>query len=308
MLAYLAEVPVSSRRTFSRVSPSRWAERITPQEAGLPAPDGNRRVPGLRREEVAILAGVSVDYYTRLERGNACGASESVLEALGRALQLDEAERTYLFNLVDAANTTATARVPRRPAGQQVRPSVQRVLDSMTTAAAVVRNGRQDILAANQLGRALYSPRYDDPARPVNHARFIFLDPRARSFYAEWERLAPAMAGLLRAEAARSPDDQKLAGLIEELSTRSKTFHKWWAAHNVHTLGCLTPVLYRHPVAGELSLAFEALDISLDPGLRITVYTAEPRSPSEGALNLLAGWAATPDWAETAADDQTSAT
>jgi len=144
--------------------------RITPQQAGLPAYGGNRRVSGLRREEVALLAGVSADYYIRLERGSLHGASDSVLEALAQALQLDEAERAHLFDLARAAH--APARAPRRPARGQVRPAVQRILDAMVTAPAYLRNGRMDILAANRLGRALYSPLFDDPAGPPNHARF----------------------------------------------------------------------------------------------------------------------------------------
>jgi transcriptional regulator with XRE-family HTH domain len=136
------------------------------------------------------LAGVSVDYYTRLERGNARGASDAVLEALARALQLDEAERAHLFDLIRAANAGATAPASRRPARPRVRPAVVRILDSMTTSPAYLRNGRMDILAANQLGRALYAPVFDSPAQPVNHARFIFLDPAAPEFFAEWDRTA----------------------------------------------------------------------------------------------------------------------
>ena len=165
--------------------------RLTPQQAGLPSYGGHRRVAGLRREEVALLAGVSVDYYTRLERGNLGGASESVLDALARALQLDEAERTHLFDLARAANATPGTR--RRPASQRIRPGVQRVLDAMTGAPAWIRNGRADVLAANRLGRALYAPVFDSPVRPANTARFTFLDPRATDFYADWERTADDM-------------------------------------------------------------------------------------------------------------------
>jgi transcriptional regulator with XRE-family HTH domain len=271
--------------------------RITPEQAGLPAYGGHRRVAGLRREEVAMLAGVSVDYYTRLERGNAHGASDTVLEALARALQLDEAERAHLFDLVQAASTTA--RAPRRPARQQVRPSVQRILDSMTTTPAYVRNGRLDILAANRLGQALFSPVFDSPAQPANHARFLFLDPRATEFYLDWERMAQDTVAMLRTEAGRNPYDQALSGLIGELSTRSEIFRTWWAAHNVrfHRTGVKR---YHHPVVGDLTLTFEALDLAADAGLRISAYTAEPGTASEDALNLLASWAATLDQAETA--------
>ena len=273
--------------------------RITPDQAGLPAYRGNRRVAGLRREEVALLAGVSVDYYTRLERGNAHGASDSVLEALSRALQLDEAEHAHLFDLVHGASTSATARAPRKPARQQVRPSVQRILDSMTTTPAYVRNARMDILATNRLGRALYSPILTSPAQPANHARFLFLDPGAVQFYVDWERQAQDTVALLRTEAGHNPHDKALSGLIGELSTRSEVFRTWWAAHNVrfHRTGVKR---LHHPVVGDLSLTYEALDLAADAGLRISAYTAGPGSASADALNLLASWAATLDQAETA--------
>jgi transcriptional regulator with XRE-family HTH domain len=268
--------------------------RITPEQAGLPAYGGNRRVAGLRREEVAMLAGVSVDYYTRLERGNARGASDAVLEALARALQLDEAERAHLFDLVHAANTANAARTSRRLTGQQVRPSVQRILDSMTTTPAYVRNARLDILAANRLGRALFAPIMDSPAQPANTARFLFLDPAAPEFYPGWERQAQDVVAMLRSEAGRTPYDKALSGLIGELSTRSETFRTWWAAHNVrfHRTGVKR---LRHPVVGDLTLTYESLELAADEGLRISAYTAEPGTPSGDALNLLASWAATVD-------------
>jgi len=205
--------------------------KITPEQAGLRTYGGNRRVPGLRREEVALLAGVSVDYYTRLERGNASGVSESVLEALVRALQLDEPERAHLFDLARAAGSTPRRR--RRPAPQRVRPSVQRVLDAMTAAPAFVRNGRMDILAANRLGHAFYSQHFDSPHQPANSARFIFLDPRAVDFYVDWEQVATDAVAILRSEAGRDPYDRGLSDLVGELSTRSETFRTRWAAHNV---------------------------------------------------------------------------
>jgi len=272
--------------------------RITPDQAGLPAYGGHRRVAGLRREEVAMLAGVSVDYYTRLERGNAAGASDSVLEALSRALQLDEAEHAHLFDLVHAASGSGAARAPRRPARQQVRPSIQRILDSMSTTPAYVRNARLDILSANLLGRALYAPVLTSAEQPANHARFLFLDPSAREFYIEWERQAQDTVALLRTEAGRSPYDKALSGLIGELSTRSEIFRTWWAAHNVrfHRTGIKR---LHHPVVGDLSLTYEALDLAADAGLRISAYTAEPGTASEDGLNLLASWAATLDQAET---------
>jgi transcriptional regulator with XRE-family HTH domain len=291
--------PVDNRNEIRDFLTSRRA-RITPEQAGLPAYGGHRRVTGLRREEVALLTGVSVDYYTRLERGNAPGASESVLDALARALHLDEAERAHLFDLARAAN--ATARAPRKPGRQQVRPSVQRILDSMTTTPAYVRNGRLDILAANRLGRALYAPVFDSPAQaqgPANPARFIFLDPGAPQFYLEWERQAQDVVAILRSEAGRNPHDRALSGLIGELSTRSQIFGTWWAAHNVrfHRTGVKH---LHHPVVGDLTLTFEALELAADEGLRISAYTAEPGTPSHDALNLLASWAATLDRDEAA--------
>ncbi|HZD00773.1 MAG TPA: helix-turn-helix transcriptional regulator [Actinomycetes bacterium] len=268
--------------------------KITPEQAGLPAYGGHRRVPGLRREEVALLAGVSVDYYTRLERGNAGGVSDSVLDALARALQLDEAEHEHLFDLARAANTSvATPRSRRRTGKQQVRPGVRRILDAMTMAPAYVRNGRLDILAANQLGYAVFSPIFAQPGRPANIARFIFLDPVASDFYVDWERLASDTVALLRAEAGRDPYDRALTDLIGELSTRSEAFRTWWAAHNVRLHRTGVKHLH-HPEVGDLTLAYESMELTADTGLRLNAYTAEPGSPSQDALNLLASWAATP--------------
>jgi hypothetical protein len=271
--------------------------RITPDQAGLPAYGGNRRVAGLRREEVALLAGVSIDYYTRLERGRASGASDGVLEGIARALQLDEAERAHLFDLARAAAPAAAPRAPRRPGPQQVRPSVRRILDSMT-APAYVRNARCDILAANRLGAALFAPVLDSPAQPANSARFLFLDPAAPTFYQDWERQAQDVVAMLRTEAGRSPRDKALSNLIGELSTRSENFRTWWAAHNVrfHRTGVKR---FHHPAVGDLTLTFEALDLAADSGLRISAYTAEPGTPSDDALKLLATWAATLDQATT---------
>src|ERR1700722_13953877 len=267
--------------------------RITPEEAGGPADGGNRRVAGLRREEVAILAGVSIDYYTRLERGRASGASDSVLEGIARALHLDEAERAHLFDLARAAGP-AIPRAPRRPAPQQVRPSVRRILDSMTSTPAYVRNARLDILAANRLGTALFAPVLSGPAQPANNARFLFLDPAAPDFYSDWERQAQDVVAMLRTEAGRNPHDKGLSNLIGELSTRSENFRTWWAAHNVRFH---PPALtrFRPPVVGDLTLTYEALDLAADSGLRISAYTAEPGTPSDDALKVLASWAATLD-------------
>jgi transcriptional regulator with XRE-family HTH domain len=274
--------------------------RITPEQAGLPVYGGNRRVTGLRREEVALLAGVSVDYYTRLERGNLNGASDSVLDALARALQLDEAERAHLFDLARAAGS-APARVRRRTSQSRVRPSVQTILEAMTGAPAVVRNGRLDILATNTLGRALYSELYRDPVRPANHARFAFLEPHARDFWIDWERAANDTVGILRAEAGRNPYDRALTDLVGELSTRSKEFRTRWAAHNVH-LHRTGAKLINHPVVGRLELMYDTLELPADTGLTMLVYTAEPGTPTHDALNLLASWSATLDQAAATRD------
>ena len=213
--------------------------KITPEQAGLPS-YGKRRVPGLRREEVASLAGVSADYYRRLERGQVSGVSELVLEALARALQLDDAERAHLFDLARAASPVAPKR--SRPAKTRVRPVVQRLLDQIE-APAIVSNVHGDYLAANALGRALYAPVFDSPEQPANSARFTFLDPAARDFYPDWERLASELVATLRSQAGRNPYDRNLQDLIGELSTRSDEFRVRWAAHNVrfHRTGTQAP-------------------------------------------------------------------
>jgi transcriptional regulator with XRE-family HTH domain len=269
--------------------------KITPERAGLPAYGTNRRVKGLRREEVAMLAGISVEYYTRLERGNAGGVSEDVLEGVARALQLDEAERAHLFDLVRAANATSGA-TRRRPAQERVRPTVQRLLDSIT-APAYVRNGRLDLLAANPLGHALYAPVFEDTTGAPNTARFIFLNPRASGFFHDWELIANDAVAILRAEAGRDPYDRRLSDLIGELSTRSDEFRGRWAAHNVKFHRTGTKQLH-HPIVGNLTLTYEALELTADRGQRILVYTAEPESPSDDALKLLATWSATTPLAE----------
>lgn len=265
--------------------------KITPEQAGLPAYGGRRRVPGLRREEVALLAGVSVDYYTRLERGDLKGASDSVLDAVASALRLDEPERAHLNNLAQAANNAQRVR-RRRPLHEGLRPTIQRILDAMTGAPAYVRNGRRDILAANRLGYALYSELYLDPARPVNVARFVFLNPRARTFFLDWTSAANDMVAALRAEAGKNPYDRELSVLVGELSTRSEEFATRWAAQNVrfHRSGFKQ---IRHPIVGDLQLSYEAMDLPADPGLSLIVYSAEPGSTTEDALNLLASWTVT---------------
>jgi transcriptional regulator with XRE-family HTH domain len=269
--------------------------RITPEQAGLPAYGGNRRVSGLRREEVAMLAGVSVDYYVRMERGSLSGASDSVLNAVANALQLDEAERDHLFALARAAGPSRRRR--RRTPSTTVRPAIQQVLDAITDAPAWVRNGRHDILAMNRLARALYSPILADPRRPANSTRFVYLDPAAKEFFVDWERIANDAAAMLRLEAGRNPHDQALIELVGELSTQSEIFRQRWASHDVqfHRSG---QKRLRHPVVGQLDLNFESMELPSEPGLVLNVYTAPADSPTSDALKMLATWAATQEAAE----------
>jgi transcriptional regulator with XRE-family HTH domain len=261
--------------------------RITPEQAGLTSYNRNRRVPGLRRSEVADLAGVSVEYYAQLERGNLAGASDSVLDALARALQLDEAEQQHLADLARAAGPGARTR--RKAPAQQVRPSVTRVLELMTEIPAFVGNGRGDVVAANPLARALYAPMFEGPA---NHARFAFLDPRARAFWRDWDRIATDIVAMMRAEAGRDPYDKTLTDLVGELCTRSEDFRTRWAAHDVrlHRTGVKQ---FRHPVVGDLDLNFETMPLPADPGLSMTLLSAPAGSAGDDALRLLASWAAT---------------
>jgi len=265
--------------------------KISPEQAGLPLYGGDRRrVSGLRREEVASLAGISIQYYTRLERGDATGVSDSVIDGIAQALQLDEAERMHLLDLLGTAASTRPQR--RKPAQHRVRPTVQRILDSMSGTPAFVLNGRLDVLAANALGRALYSPVYGDRSRPPNTARFTFLDLQAPEFFREWDKVANDTVALLRAEVGRDPYDRRLSDLIGELSTRSDEFRARWAAHNVqiHATGVK---LLHHPVVGDIDLPFESFPLAADPSHSLLTYTAEPDTPSQDALNLLANWAAT---------------
>jgi transcriptional regulator with XRE-family HTH domain len=265
--------------------------RITPGQAGITA-YGARRVPGLRRSELASLAGVSVEYYTRIERGNLSGVSDNVLEALAGALALDDAERAHLFDLARASQPASTAR-RRRTTGQQVRANVQWVLDSITGAAAFVSNGSHDILAANQLGEALWSPLYSGVDRPVNSARYLFLDPSARDLYPDWERIANETVAIMRHTAGADPRDPRLSELVGELSMRSEAFRTRWASHDVrfHNSGTKR---FMHPLAGELTLNFDRFDLAADTGLTMFTYTAEPGTRSAEGLDLLASWAATP--------------
>jgi transcriptional regulator with XRE-family HTH domain len=264
--------------------------KITPARAGLTLYGRKRRVPGLRREEVALLADISVEYYTRLERGNARGVSDEVLDAVSRALQLDEAERAHLLDLVRIANLGNTTR--RTSAPQSVRPAIQRIVDAMSRIPAMVHNGRLDILYTNALGAALYSEHLGDPVRPANSARFLFLDPRGRTFYIDWETVAHDVVAALHGEAGRNPYDRALSELVGLLSTRSEPFRVLWASHDVrfHRSGTKR---FHHPLVGDLTLAYETLPLPADPGLTLVAYSAEPGSPSDAALDELGRWSTT---------------
>ncbi|GAA1719623.1 helix-turn-helix transcriptional regulator [Brachybacterium phenoliresistens] len=268
--------------------------RISPDEVGLPA-GANRRVEGLRRTEVAILAGVSVEYYTKLERGAISGASPEVLEAISKALRLDDAERAHLFDLAHAASPVARPRRRRSAKCWQPHESLQWMLDAVTAGPAFVRNGRMDILAGNRLARAFYKDVHDMPGRipgqPPNIARFTFLDERASAFYPDYDMFADVTVAILRTEAGRDPHNKELHDLIGELSTLSPDFRTRWGAHDVrhHGAGFKT---FRHSVVGEMTLAYEGMELESEPGLTITLYAAEPGSDSEEKMQLLASWAA----------------
>jgi transcriptional regulator with XRE-family HTH domain len=259
---------------------------VTPEQAGLPGGGGRWRVPGLRRAEVAMLAGVSVDYYTRLERGNIHGASESVLNAIARAVQLDDVERQHLFDL--ARTAIAPAPRSRKAAAGKVRASVQRVLDNLHVP-AIVYNAQQDLIGSNLLGRAMFAPMFDTD-KP-NLARFIFLDSRAKHFYADWPLACSLTAAMLRFEAGRDPLNSGLTTLIGELSTRSPQFRTNWAEQDVHEHRTGRKV-YRHPDVGELELSYDVFELPGEPGLSITTFSAQEATPSADKIALLASWAA----------------
>lgn len=265
--------------------------RITPEQVGLP-PGRRRRVPGLRREEVAQLAGVSIEYYTQIERGHVAGVSEEVLDAVAAALRLSDAERTHLFDLVRAGAVKPGRRRAARRTAAYLPDGVQELLDALVGAAAVVLNGHLDVVAANALGRALYAPVFGRSAATPNLARSVFLDPSAAAVFPDWAAAADDVVALLRAEAARVPDSPEVIALVGELATRSEPFRTRWAAHNVkaHHHGVKR---FRHPAVGELTLTYNAFELPGAAGLSLIGYTAAPQSPAEEALKLLASWVAT---------------
>ena len=262
--------------------------KITPGDVGLIS-FGARQVPGLRREEVATLAGISVDYYNRMERGNLAGVSQGVLDAVAGALRLDAAERGHLFDLARASKSQAAGR-RRTPARRTVRPSVEWMIEAMTGAAAFVVNSRQDILAVNRLGRAFYAPMFESDA-PANMARFTYLDPRAKDFFTDWHRTAQECVAALRTQLGHDPFNRDLSDLVGELSTRCEEFAAFWATHDVR-LHRMAEKQFQHPLVGELTLRYERLAVTADPGLEIFTYMAEPGSRSEEAFTFLASYAA----------------
>ena len=257
----------------------------------MPTYGEKRRVPGLRREEVASLAGVSFDYYARLERGNLSGVSDSVVEAVARALQLDEAERQHLFDLAKAASTPASRPRSAKPPVIRVRQAVHSILGGMTGTPAYVRNARLDILAANDLCFALYDGVLVRDDMPFSLARFVFLDPYAKAFFLDWDTVARDMVGALRTQAGRDPYDRGLSDLIRELATRSDSFAARWARHDVRLHRTARKRLGNR-VVGEIELTGDALDLAGD-GLTMIAYSAEPGSQAEDQLKLLATWSAT---------------
>jgi transcriptional regulator with XRE-family HTH domain len=260
--------------------------RLAPGDVGLPAVNANRRVEGLRREEVAALAGISVEYYIRLERGDARGVSESVLLSVGRALRLDETEHAHLTDLVRAGGGVRPCRTVAGPAG--LRPSVQRILDSMTTTPALVLDARQNVVGTNALGRALYQPMYGACGN-ANTARFVFTEPAAPTFWRDWQMIADDTANALRAESGFNPCDRGLTQLTTELASHSREFATRWARHDVHVARTGTRRI-EHPLVGSLTLPFESTPLAADPGQTLLVYTAAPGSATHDALHLMASW------------------
>lgn len=288
MRAYGGEMATTDLRTDIREFLRSRRARIAPDQAGLPAYGANRRVKGLRREEVAMLAGVSVDYYVRMERGSLAGASNGVLDALASALQLDEAERDHLFHLARRSGTRGPRR--HRPA-VAVRATLQQVLDAISEAPAWICNGRYDVLATNDLARALFAPVLAEPRRPANTARFIYLaSEAARGFFVDYDHIAGDVAAKLRMEAGRNPHDEDLIALVGELSTRSELFRQRWASQDVRLHRSGRKRLH-HPIVGRLDVDVETMELPAEPGLHLTVYTAPAGTPTADNLALLASWA-----------------
>ena len=262
-------------------------ERLSPEQAGVtPQGSGSRRVPGLRREEVAALAGVSVDYYVRMERGHRLNVSHAVLDTLARALRLDATERAYLFAVAQPSQNRRR-RTPPRP--QRVRPGLYQVLTTLEHTPALVLGRRLDVLASNRMARALLTDFTTLPHKDQNMVRFLFCDQAARELYRHWDTVASEIVASLRLEAGRHPDDPQLTDLVGELCVHDEDFRRWWADHNVHQRTHGTKH-FHHPLVGELSLQYESLTLPADPDQRLIIYTAEPDSPAHEALRLLDSW------------------
>ncbi len=263
--------------------------RLTPEAAGLTVFGGERRVPGLRRDEVAQLAGISTAYYTRIERGDLSGVSESVLYALVRALQLNEAETTHLFDLAHAASA------PRPRSRSQADPRISArlalMMETMRDVPAICLTRLGDPAASNALGRALFPHLFPMGRPPLNHTRYLFLDPRSQEFYPDWETSARETVSSLRLLAGQDPADRALMSLVGELSTHSTEFRTWWSGHTVRLHNSGTKRI-NHPVVGELTIGYDVLTIQATPGLRITTYLPEPGTPSADALDILRSWVA----------------
>jgi transcriptional regulator with XRE-family HTH domain len=288
---------VDHRRDVQDFLVSRRA-RLSPEQVGLPSYGGKRRVQGLRREEVAMLAGVSVDYYARLERGNLAGASPSVLEAVARALQLDDAEREHLLDLARNSDTTPRRERRPKPSAATTRPAILAILTAMTGIPAYARTTRMEIVAANELCQVLYGGALDDERLPLNLARYLFLDPHSRGFFVDWDVVADDLVGALRVHVGRDPRDRDLSDLIGELCTRSDEFVERWARQNVRLHRTARKRLHNR-VVGDIELTGNALELPGDE-LVVIAYTADPGSQAEDQLKLLAAWSGT---REAAPDD-----
>ncbi|KAA0024841.1 helix-turn-helix transcriptional regulator [Antrihabitans cavernicola] len=260
--------------------------RLTPEDVGLRPSLGLRRVPGLRREELAAAAGVSVDYYTRLEQGRASGASEAVLDAIARVLQLDPSERKHLGRLTKPVR-------PKRLPPQRVRPGLQRVLDSMTDVPAFVLGRRMNVLAWNRLACAMITDFAELEPWQANMPRLVFLHDESRSLYPDWDAVSRETVGYLRWDAGRYPDDPDLAALIGELSIKSDDFRRLWSEHDVleKTFGKKS---MSHPIMGDVEFGYETFTMPGDPDQTLCIYTVEAGSTSESALRLLSSWQADP--------------
>lgn len=256
---------------------------LSPESVGLPDVGQLRRVSGLRREEVALLAAISVDYYTRLEQGR-IRASASVLSTLARALRLDEDQRIYLYGL---AGKPLASRIRRT--SQRVRPASRRLLDQLTETPAMILGKRLDILAWNSLASALYIDFAKMPSNRRNYVRLLFTDLKMRNLHADWESAARTAVASLRMEAASYPGDPDLAVLVGELSVQDRDFRVWWASHHVASTSYGTKH-YRHPIVGDLTLDCDIWASPDGSDQRLMILTAEPGTPSNKALEILACW------------------